>query len=101
MISEICREGRATFESVVLFSREADRARFLFGKDVTSYLQETRNNILNLRIAEAMAKSDDDARRAKGADLEAEHLMKITEFYEKFSSLIRPYVKMHQKAPPF
>jgi hypothetical protein len=99
-ISEIVREGKATFESLVCFSRAADRARFLFGKDVTAFLDTMRTTIVNLRRAEAAARTDDDTKRATAADLEAANMMKITEFYEEFYRLVRPYVKMHQKAPP-
>jgi hypothetical protein len=101
VISEIVREGRATFESLVSFSRAANRSRFLFGKDVTGYLDATRDTIVGLRTAEAAARSEDDAKRAKAADLEAAHMTKIIEFYEELASRLRPYVKMHQKAPRF
>jgi hypothetical protein len=100
-IAEIMREGTASFESVVAFSRAADRARFLFGKDVSPYLQQTRDLIVNLRKAELAARSEDDEKRAKGADLEAECLTTITEFYEEFFAMVRPYMRMHQKAPWF
>jgi hypothetical protein len=60
-IAEIMREGTASFECVVAFSRAADGARFLFGKDVGAF-------IINLRKAELAGRSEDDEKRAKGAD---------------------------------
>jgi hypothetical protein len=44
------------------------------------------------------ANSDNDAVRDKGADLGAKYMTELMNFHEKFASLVRPYVKMHQKA---
>ena len=100
-ISEVVREGRATFKDLVNFTRAADRAEFLFGRPVTEYLKETRTTIVNLRMAELAARSEDDTVRANAADREADHLLKITAFYETLTALVRPYLRAHQKAPPF
>ena len=100
-VSEIVREGKADFRDVILFTQAASRARFLFGNEITSYLERIRTTIIGLRQAELQANSEDDVRRAAGADLEARHLMTITGFYEEFSDLVRPYVRMQQRAFPF
>jgi hypothetical protein len=100
-VAEIMRDGMATFECLVAFSRAADRARFLFGKDVTAYLQQTRDLIVKLRRAAVAVRSENDETRGKAADLEADCLMKITEFYEEFFAVVRPYMRQHQKAPWF
>jgi hypothetical protein len=91
------RPCRATFES----DGAVGRAQFLFGEAITDYLKETRSAIVDLRKAELMAQSEDDATRAKGCRSRGRLLDEIPEFYEKFTDLVRPYVKMHQKAPPF
>ena len=101
VISEILREGKATFESLISFSRAADRARFLFGKEIAAFLDTMRTTIVNLRRAGAAAQTNDDVRRARAADLEAAEMGKLMEFYDQFYRLVRPYVQMHQKAPPF
>jgi hypothetical protein len=100
-ISEIVREGRATTTNLVAFDRAASRARFLFGKDVAVYLGKTRQTIVGLYAAQVAVRTDDDKKRVKAADLEADHLMDILQFYEQFSTVVQPYVMMHQKAPPF
>jgi hypothetical protein len=64
-ISELVREGKATFACLVDFSRASDRARCLFGKDVSTYLQQTRETIVNLRKAERVARSDNDEARCR------------------------------------
>jgi hypothetical protein len=100
-IFEILREGKATTTNLVAFDRAVSRARFLFGKDVAEYLGKTRQTIVGLYAAEVAARTDDDTKRVKAADLEADHLMNIVKFYEQFSTLVQPYVMMHQKALPF
>jgi hypothetical protein len=100
-ISEIVREGSVTFECLVRFSHAADRAKFLFGRDVSTYLQQTKETILKLRKAENGAHSENDETRTRAADLEAECLTKITQFYDEFFALVRPYMKQHQKGPRF
>jgi hypothetical protein len=100
-VSEIVREGRASAAALVSFDLATSRAPFLFGKDLVVFLDATRKRIVALRAAEMGAKTDDDTKRGKFADLEAEHFMELTTFYQKFDSLVRPYMKMHQKAPPF
>ena len=101
IISEVIREGRANSGTLTSFDRAVNRARFLFGSDIAAYLQETRDGITGLWRAEIAARSEDDAKRAKAADLEADQMMKLTTFFEDFAHVVRPYVRMHQKAPPF
>src|SRR5467141_1107701 len=48
-VVEIMREGNATLKALVPFSQAAARARFLFGKEVTAYLEETEKRIISLR----------------------------------------------------
>lgn len=100
-ISMIMRDGRATVEVLAAFDRAFVKAPFLFGEEVTDFLEETRQRIVVLNMAGKMANTDDDAIRAKYADAEAEHLLELTSFFKNFANLIQPYVKMHQKAPPF
>ena len=56
---------------------------------------------MGVRRAELGANSDDDLIRGKAADRKAEYLLSLTNFYEEFATLVRPYVATHQKAPPF
>jgi hypothetical protein len=100
-ISEIMREGNATTNAIVSFDQAAVRAPFLFGNEVDLFLQQTRKRMIALRYAEVKTKSDNDEIRGRAADLAAKHLMDLTGFYKEFADRVRPYVKMHQKAPPF
>jgi hypothetical protein len=99
-VSEIMRKGRATGNTIISFDRAAVRAPFLFGNEVHSFLQQTRKKIIGLRYAEVKAGNDNDEIRVRAADLEAKYLTGLTSFYETFAARVRPYVKMHQKAPP-
>ena len=87
--------------AIISFDRAAVKAPFLFGNEVDLFLQETRKRMVALRYAEARTKTDDDLLRGRAADLAAKHMMDLTGFYSEFASLVRPYVRMHQKSPPF
>jgi hypothetical protein len=100
-VAEIMREGNAALKALVPFSQAAARARFLFGGEVTAYLEETEKRIISLRAAEGATKTEDDEKRARAADLAAKHLMTLTEFFDRLTSLVRPYMRQHQKAPWF
>lgn len=100
-ISEIMREGNATTNAIIEFDRAAVTVPFLFGSEVDLFLKKTREKMIKLRYAEAKTNSEDDEVRGRAADAAAEYMTDLTGFYKKFASLVRPYVKMHQKAPPF
>jgi hypothetical protein len=100
-IGEIMREGNVTASAIISFDKAVFRIPFLFGADVNLFLQKTRKQMIALRYAEVKTKSDNDEIRGKAADLAAKHMMDLTEFYGQFAILIGPYLKMHQKAPPF
>lgn len=100
-VSEIMREGTATMNALISFDRGAVRVPFLFGNEVHLFLQETRKRMVALRFAEERTKTDDDLLRGRAADMAAKHMMELTGFYVEFASLVRPYVRMHQKSPPF
>lgn len=100
-VAEVAREGRVEFKHIVSFARGLDLARFLFREEVTSYLEKIRIALIELRKAGNQVNSDDDKIRAAAANLEAQQLTIIASFYEEISKLMRPYMKMHQKAPPF
>jgi hypothetical protein len=68
---------------------------------VDLFLQQTRKKIVGLRYPEAKTNTENDDLRRGAADLAAKYMMDLTDFYKECASLVRPYVKMHQKAPPF
>jgi hypothetical protein len=100
VISQIMREGKATFQDLIDYSRAVDRAQFLFRKPVTTYLLGIKETIIHLRRVE-VRQSNVDATQAAAADLEADDLTKMAEFHQHLTLLVKPYLKMHQKAPPF
>src|ERR1019366_9316153 len=100
-ISDVVQSGSVTPNSRNAFFRAQEKSRFLFGDEIRSYLEQLRKEMVRHQLAEQQVKSEDDMKRAKAADVEAECFTRISNFYEEFPALIMPYVKMHQKAPPF
>jgi hypothetical protein len=99
-VTDVVRSGSVQVDDVNRFFSAEERSRFLFGPEVKRYLEGIRKQMTRHRLAELQVKTDDDEKRARAADVEAEAFQAISNFYEEFPSLIMPYVKMHQKAPP-
>ena len=98
-ISEVIRDGAVPSEAYKRYVRASLRSAFLFGPEVTDYLETVRVDLTRLIAVRGPLGSDSDERRAKAADAEAEIFMRITQFYENHDALIRPYMAMHQKLP--
>ena len=82
-------------------ARQADRAKFLFGDDVYRYLVSVQKALAHLgwcRSVIAQRKGDEEYQRA--VDLEAKLFGgAVAVFFEKFSKLLRPYMRMHHRKP--
>ena len=101
VVSNVVRSGTVNLDDVGRFFRAEEQTRFLFGSEVKRYLEVIRKQMTRHRLAESAVKTEDDEKRARAADIEADAFTAISNFYEEFPSLIMPYVKMRQKAPPF
>ena len=85
-IAEIMREENATGHAIISFDVAAAKAPFLFGRDVTLFLQQPRKRIIQLRYAEVATNTEDDEKRGRAADLAAKNLTDLTNFYEEFAT---------------
>lgn len=75
------------------------QAEMLFGKDVNDYLRELRKAALRMGLAEAMMEDKTEGKeRADWIRSKYDEFAKVTEFYEIFPRLCRPYLLMDQKA---
>jgi hypothetical protein len=100
VIGEILREGDNVNPRVGReYSLAADRASFLFGSDVISYLEAVRGAISRHQVASARVKADPNDSSA--IDLRYAAFSEISEFVEKADRLVKPYMQMHQRAPWF
>lgn len=81
------------------FARAAQRAEFLFGQEVTDYLETLRRAAIRHEAQEDAVRSDDDTVRVRAADIQAAAFTEISDFSQKFDPLIAPYMRMHQKLP--
>ncbi|MGD1038139.1 MAG: hypothetical protein ABR878_13380 [Roseiarcus sp.] len=94
VIDEIVRLGVVTNEAVRKFERAIDKVPFLFRNDVESYLYDLRKTMISHH---ALDGSGDES----STNAQDRHFKKIGRFYDEFGVLLRPYVRMHQKAPWF
>jgi hypothetical protein len=100
IIGEVVRHGTAPHSVSQRFLRAIDRAEFLFGRKVYGYLEETYNDLIGLDHAITMMGSN----IPNQADwIQKRHAIfaKVSKFYERIGPLVKPYMRMHQKAPWF
>ncbi|MBX3547751.1 MAG: hypothetical protein KF748_01210 [Xanthobacteraceae bacterium] len=97
-IVPILKSGMVSDEDWKAFLRARDGDSFLFGKEVTSYLDAIHKELLNHQAAESMSQiSELDRAQQVGAKTKA--FRKIAAFFEEFPPLIEPYMRMHQQSP--
>jgi hypothetical protein len=101
IIANVLTHGTAPFSTAIDFLREADKAQFLFGPQVTSYLNSVYALLVEHGEAEDMMKSKDAATYQKGVEKKYAAFREISKFYERSLPLFLRYMQMHQKPPPF
>jgi hypothetical protein len=99
VIGEVLRTGNVSHEVSVKFYLAADRAAFLFGPEITSYLAKVRASLSKHKAAQADIESEIDTRRSKAADIQYREFEVIQGFNPSFDPLIAPYMQMHDKVP--
>jgi hypothetical protein len=99
VIGEVLRTGNVSHEANVNFCSATDRAAFLFGPEVTSYLAKLRASLSKHKAARADIDSNIDRRRDKAADIQYREFEVIQGFNTSFDPLIAPYMQMHDKVP--
>ena len=101
VIERVMREGTATTQDVLDVARHVDRAKFLFGDDVCRYLASVQKALLRIGWCKSiMSQPGGNEQYDKAVDLQAELMGGIvSNFYEDFATLLRPYMWMHHKRP--
>ena len=83
------------------FARTRHRVDLLFGPEVQLYLDDINQALSKHHSAEAAEEHGTEEERHRAMDARHAAFLKIAAFFEEFPKLVRPYVKMHQKAPWF
>jgi hypothetical protein len=98
-IADVMTTGKVSYDADRKFFSAANRAGFLFGLEVTTYLAKIRASLARHKAAETFGDTDDDERRGKAADAMYREFEVIQDFYTTFDPLIAPYMQMHDKVP--
>lgn len=101
VISKVVTTGNATNEDTTNFLRARDGAEFLFGSEVNDYLESIYNALLDFHVVESELKMSKGRDRKRMIEKRRFLFEKISGFFGEFQSLLEPYVRMRQTAPPF
>jgi hypothetical protein len=86
-------------EDMERFTRAASRAQFLFGPEITSFLEERRLDLAR-SVFEFMHRPQPEAseeRRQAAEDRMVARSDRLTSFFQDFDLLVAPYMKHTQK----
>jgi hypothetical protein len=101
VISEIMRDGTANHQIFFRYCQATDRLGLLFGDEVVAYSDVTRDRINRFIMHETMVRAYHQGDPIKDhhihIDKAAQRLSELSGFYDEFSSLVMPYVRMTQK----
>jgi hypothetical protein len=90
-------EGTLNYKDIDGFLRATRGDKFLFGPKVTTYLQQTYKDLIDLQLCETQLPN---AQGKERDTFNKNYLVlrgKLTEFHSKFHELVAPYVAMRQK----
>jgi hypothetical protein len=85
------------------FTQAASRAQFLFGSEVTAFLEHRRLDLNREFVARASERDPQlipEAQRKAAEDEYAARLNRLTDFFKDFDILVAPYMKHTQKRVP-
>jgi hypothetical protein len=101
VISSVVATGSAGGTAGMDFIRAASRVEILFGPEVKQYLDTVYKALTNHHLAEIESQRGSEEHKSAALDRKYAAFDQITAFFTKFPKLVRPYVRMHQKAPWF
>jgi hypothetical protein len=89
VIAKVLREGSCGTATFFEFVRAGDRLPMLFGDDVLAYFNKTKERLVQL----------DYFRSVKQLEREHELKLELSKFFDEFTPLVLPYVRMTQRLP--
>jgi hypothetical protein len=88
-------------EDIGKFTQAASRAQFLFGSEITEFLQHRRLDLTREFVArERDPQPITEAQRKAAEDEYVARLNRLTDFFRDFDVLVAPYMKHTQKRVP-
>jgi hypothetical protein len=102
VFQELTRAINAAFEKpnvevpdLAKFDVATEKARFLFGPEVHSYLIEVRKHLIDLiSIGHALSEMPDGVQRARAENKMTAALSEMHVFYGKLADLVTPYLRI-------
>jgi protein-disulfide isomerase-like protein with CxxC motif len=98
VIAQVLTHGTVADQQSLDFLRAIDKAQFLFGPEVTAYLNSVYRLLVDHGLAESMMKAG-GADYQKAVEKKYAAFREISQFYVRSLPLVQPYMRMHQKAP--
>jgi hypothetical protein len=94
-------QGINSVEDIEKFTRAASRAQFLFGPEVTSFLEERRLDLSRAVFAFTHPPGPiPEEQRQAAEDKYVARLDRLSNFFQDFDVLVAPYMKHTQKRFP-
>jgi hypothetical protein len=101
VIGEIMREGTADAALFFRYGQATDRLSLLFGDEVVAYSDQTRERINKFGYHQSMIRAQLTGTHvpnyATHVNESTRLLVELSRFYDEFSTLVMPYVRMRQK----
>jgi hypothetical protein len=97
IVGAAVRHGTSTTEEQFSFLRAINGASFLFGKEVTDYLDEIYKALVELQYCEDELKRVEERDKIKAFKRKQKQFDKIKDFYTDAEPLFAPYLHAHQK----
>lgn len=95
VVAAAMRNGTTNMDQQFEFLRAVDGAKFLFGPEVTEYLDGLYKNLVALQYAnDELAHGSD---RTAAGKRRAEKFDKVQDFYNQAPKLMAPYLEAHHK----
>jgi hypothetical protein len=101
-VAQAIREGRADTALWAEFVTVIDQAQFLFGREVLEFIKDHSLVLNDMGLATSMLSADrhlSHEERAKFANMQAEAMRSLVDFYPGLIKLMTPYMLMDQKRP--
>ena len=102
-LAPIITSGQTNQEAFNEFARTISRVPFMFGDKVVEYLGDLKKQIsTHLTLSDQrLIDAASEQERARYTKIKGDAFSKVNAFYDEFPTLIKSYVRMHQKAPWF
>jgi hypothetical protein len=101
VIASVVSTGKLPNEKHFEFMRAIDGAKFLFGSNVTNYLEGLNTTLAYFQEVDEAYGSLQSKERAEAIQKRRRHFDMIKAFYKEFDPLVEPYLGMRQRRPWF